>query len=102
DLLGVEHGILPEDEALVRRTGLRVCWPIVGLPEHHGDAVFALADAPPGGFHLLEGGPEWRRKAHRREEPDIDAAIGALAEEVAGQPKRAVPGLLPGNGALLQ
>src|SRR6185436_11953711 len=40
--------------------------------------------------------------AHRREEPDIDAAVGSLAEEVAGQPQRAVPGLLPGYRALLQ
>jgi hypothetical protein len=101
ELYGVEHGILPQDKALLGcpRVGVLV---VIDLPEHHRDAVFAFADAPPGSFDLVERRPERRGKAHGREEPDIDAPVGPLAEKVAGQPQRAVPGLLPGHGALLQ
>src|SRR5262249_36167263 len=75
---------------------------VIGLPEHYWNSMCTLADGPPGSFDLVERGPERRRQAHRREQPDIDAAVCALAEEVAGQPHRAVPGLLPGDGALDQ
>src|SRR5262249_30757223 len=66
ELGSVEHRILPQNETLVclPRLGVRM---VIDAPEHYGDPVCALADAPPGGFDLLERGPERRRQAHRRE-----------------------------------
>ena len=101
DLRGVEDCILPQHEALLRFTRLGILV-VINPPEHHRDAVCACAHAPPGGFDLVKGGPEGRRKAHRCEEPHINTAIGVLAEKVAGHAPRAVPRLLPGDGALLQ
>ena len=57
ELRGVEDRILPQDEALLGLTGLGVLV-VVDLPEHHGDSALALADAPPGGFDLVERRPE--------------------------------------------
>src|SRR5215813_1113879 len=49
DLHGVEHGILPQHEALLRLTRLGVLV-VIGLPEHHWNPMCALADTPPGSF----------------------------------------------------
>jgi hypothetical protein len=74
----------------------------IDLPEHHWDPACALANAPPGGFHLLERGPERRGVAHSRQQPHVDALVGPLAEEIPGHPLGAVPRSVPGHGALLQ
>src|SRR5712691_6206135 len=101
ELRGVEHREVPEHKALLLVPGFGVCFG-VDLPEDDRDAALALADAAPSRFHLGERGPERGRVAHRRQQPDVDAAIGPLAEKIARQPRRVVPGLLPGHCALLQ
>ena len=57
ELHGVEYGILPQDEALLRLTRLGILV-VIDLPEHHRDPACALADAPPGSFDLVERGPD--------------------------------------------
>src|SRR5882724_2673653 len=101
ELRGVEDGEVPEHKTLLLVPGFGVFFG-VDLPEDDRDAALALADAAPSRFHLVERGPERGRVAHRRQQPDVDAAIGPLAEKIARQPRRVVPGLLPGHGALLQ
>ena len=102
ELRGIEDRVLPEHKAFHGLAGLGIWLALIHLPEHHRHAMLALTDRPPGGGNLVERRPQGGCSAHRREQPDIDAPVGPLAEEVAGQPQRAVPGLLPGYGALLQ
>src|SRR5712691_4342412 len=101
ELRGVEDGEVPEHKTLLLVPGFWVFFG-VDLPEDDRDAALALADAAPSRFHLVERGPERGRVAHRRQQPDVDAAIGPLAEEVAWQPCHAVPWSVPGHRALLQ
>src|SRR5712691_3160198 len=100
-LRGVEDGEIPEDEALVL---VPAFWVFCGvyLPEDDRDAALAFADAAPGRFHLVEGRPARGGVAHGRQQPDVHASVGPLAEEVTRQPRHAVPGLMPRYRALLQ
>ena len=101
ELRGVEDGEVPQHKALLLVPGFWVFFGI-DLPEDDRYPALAFPDAAPGSFHLVERRPERGGVAHRRQQPDVDPSVWPLAEEVARQPRRAVPRLVPGHGALLQ
>ena len=97
----VKHGVVAQHKACIVVPGVGVL-SVVDLPEHDGDPALAFPDGAPGRFDLVERRPERGRIAHCRQQPDVDAPVRPLAEEVAWHPRRAVPRLLPGHHALLQ